>query len=222
MTRLIERTSAYDDWNDLRRGSGNVVWVAGAPLVSCPPTVLSVEAFEDFNACVFSGVPLVVEAQSAHGCETIVAWFADDEIVCGNSVVYVPTLSDVGKRLSVLIIPIQPIARRHATSHYWLDTIQTNDGSFAEAYQFAQAVQALPEMPLITPLRDDWIPSASDCDGGRRREGAIRVMTYNILADLYTTRCAIEGDCKELDRAQQQAQPFPFMYYNQSSRVLVT
>jgi mRNA deadenylase 3'-5' endonuclease subunit Ccr4 len=42
----------------------------------------------------------------------------------------------------------------------------------------------------------------------------IRVMTYNVLADLYTTRCVLEGGSNELDQEQLQQQPFQFMYYN--------
>jgi mRNA deadenylase 3'-5' endonuclease subunit Ccr4 len=164
---------------------------------------------------VFTGVPLVVEARSAHEYETIVAWFADEDVVCSNSVVYIPQLSDIGKSLSVLIIPTQPVARSHAPSlNSQVGAIQTEDGRSVEAYRFAQVVQALPEMPLISPLRDDWIATETNGGDGRRRKGVIRVMTYNILADLYTTRSAMEDDCKEIDQQQLQVQSFQFMYYN--------
>jgi mRNA deadenylase 3'-5' endonuclease subunit Ccr4 len=135
-------------------------------IVSCPPTILSVRAFEDFEASVFVGVPLVIRVELLHATHAVVTWFVDGSAVCHDSETYTPCLEEVGKSISVLVVPVR----------------QHHDGQGSEeAYFFLNKVEPLPFMPLVAPLRESW-------NGERRSGNHLRVMTYNILADLYAAR----------------------------------
>ena len=77
-------------------------------VVSCPPTILSVQTFEEFSAHVFTGVPLVVETEVLFATDAVVTWFADDEVVLHDNKCFTPTEDIIGKEISVLIVPIRP------------------------------------------------------------------------------------------------------------------
>lgn len=135
------------------------------PITACPPTILSVETFDDFTAKVFVGVPLVVTVHVLHATHAHITWFADQRVVCNDSNVYFPQSKDVGKHISVLIVPLRPG--------------QDGEG-WEEAYEYENVVEALPDMPMISPTRKEWIKHADRSN--------LRVMSYNLLADLYVTR----------------------------------
>jgi mRNA deadenylase 3'-5' endonuclease subunit Ccr4 len=136
------------------------------PLVPCPPTILSVRTFENFGASVFVGVPLVVRVETLHATLATVTWFVDGTVVCRDSEIYTPCCDDIGKSLSVLLVPVRPGHQGEGCE---------------EAYEFSNKVEELPFMPLVSPLRDAWLGD----DFPRKH---LRVMTYNILADLYASR----------------------------------
>jgi mRNA deadenylase 3'-5' endonuclease subunit Ccr4 len=139
------------------------------PITACPPTIMSVQTFEDFEASVFVGIPLVVEVQIVHATRAVVVWFADDVKVCRDSNFYTPTKYVTGKFLSVLIIPIRP-------GH-------SGEGC-EEAFEYRNPVEALPSLPLIHPMRDAWTIRNRD----NAPDDELRVLSYNLLADIYTSR----------------------------------
>ena len=133
---------------------------------ACPPTILSVNTFEDFATDTFVGIPLVVETVVLHADRAKITWFSGDEEVASDSALYVPTKDDVGKQITVVIAPVRS------------DKIS----GYEEVYHFAKRVQACPRLPILD-LRDSWVRQKLDgCDG------ALRVLSYNLLADLYTSR----------------------------------
>eukprot|EP00591_Stephanopyxis_turris_P016083 CAMPEP_0195536940 /NCGR_PEP_ID=MMETSP0794_2-20130614/46978_1 /TAXON_ID=515487 /ORGANISM="Stephanopyxis turris, Strain CCMP 815" /LENGTH=808 /DNA_ID=CAMNT_0040670507 /DNA_START=406 /DNA_END=2832 /DNA_ORIENTATION=+ len=136
---------------------------------ACPPTILSVKTFESFESHLFVGVPLIVQTEVIHTTRSVVAWFANGLQVCFDSPCYIPTEADIGKYLSVLIVPVRP-------GH--------NGEGHEEAYRFKLPVEPLPFMPLVSPLRDEWTAERSK----ESLKHDVRFITYNLLADLYTSR----------------------------------
>ena len=139
---------------------------------ACPPTIVSVKAFEDFTGRIFCNIPLVLEVESLFASSVVIDWYIGDELMSSNSMSYTPATADVGKYVSVLIQPIQKC---------------TNSGRGYEiAYRFQNPVEDLP-MNKILKLRQgsDWT------DSNRRRsvslsdfyKDPLRVMTFNVLAD---------------------------------------
>jgi hypothetical protein len=131
---------------------------------ACPPTILSVRTFEDFTASVFVGVPLVIETEVVHAERALIVWFANGRQVAYDSTIYTPTREDIGKELCVLISPI----RQGLLSGY------------EEAFTFEQLVQPRPPLPVVEMREASW------CH--RQDPSKLRVMSYNLLADLYTSR----------------------------------
>lgn len=86
--------------------------LGGLPMVfrveSCPPMILSVTSFDHFDSQLFVGVPLVVQTEVLNATRVVMSWFADGVEVCHDSPCYTPVQADVGKHLSVLIIPVRP------------------------------------------------------------------------------------------------------------------
>ena len=146
-------------------------------LISCPPTIVQVQTFDDFEADVFVGVPLVVETQVIHATKALIVWFADSKQVLYDSNYYVPTPDDVGKQISVLINPI----RRDDNSSS-SDTTNLNTG-YEEVYQYSKVVQERPYLPILEQRRD-WLFRRHQ----QNQDQHFRIMSYNLLADLYTTR----------------------------------
>jgi mRNA deadenylase 3'-5' endonuclease subunit Ccr4 len=131
--------------------------------VECnPPTVIGVATFEKFCGKLFPGVPLVIEVESLYATHTIVDWYADNELVCHDSVSYTPTLEDAKKVLSIVITPTRP-------GH--------NGEGCEEAYQFQETVEpAIPENTAMQ-IRPTWL------EPRKTKSSELRVLTYNILSD---------------------------------------
>jgi len=127
-----------------------------------PPTLLEVQTFENFTACNFVGVPLVVETTIIYASRAIITWFVDGKVVAHDSKSYAPSVHDIGKKLSVLITPVRP---------------DHNGEGCQEAYEFVNAVEPLPLMPIMK-LREGW----SRVDVVKRGGGNnLRVLTVSAL-----------------------------------------
>jgi mRNA deadenylase, exonuclease subunit and related nucleases len=135
-----------------------------------PPSILSVETFEAFGSKLFTGVPVVIQTTLIHASRAQVSWFVDQELALYDSHCFVPKKEHVGKMLSVVITPLR-------------------DGyhgkSFKEAYRFDHVIEDIPYMPIVSPLRDDFTSEGNLID---EKHDLVRVMTYNILADMYVSR----------------------------------
>lgn len=148
----------------------NTVWV---PLMldSCPPTITSVSTFGSFqHTHIFERTPIVIECTCLYATHVQISWFADGNEVCPDSSWYAPMASDVGKKLTVVLVPKRP-------GH--------NGMGCAEAYEFQKLVEPLPDMPVMS-LREGWKgqKTSNDDDGASN----LRVVTYNILADQNASR----------------------------------
>ena len=109
-------------------------------IISNPPTLLSVKTWENFNADIFTCVPLVVETTIIHATQACIAWFVDEKVVLHDSNVYTPTEEDIGKHISILITPTRP---------------DHNGAGCQESYSFSSTVQVLPKMPILE-LKKEW------------------------------------------------------------------
>eukprot|EP00546_Thalassionema_frauenfeldii_P019205 CAMPEP_0178899016 /NCGR_PEP_ID=MMETSP0786-20121207/2660_1 /TAXON_ID=186022 /ORGANISM="Thalassionema frauenfeldii, Strain CCMP 1798" /LENGTH=451 /DNA_ID=CAMNT_0020569815 /DNA_START=176 /DNA_END=1527 /DNA_ORIENTATION=+ len=126
-------------------------------LDACPPTILSVNSFHDFQSRVYCGVPLAIQAKILHGHRVKVSWFVNSKLVESDSDTYTPSEADVGGKVQVVV-----------------STVPSYE---SEAYEFEYPVEPLPFLPIIES-RKHWTDSPS----GPNR---VRVMTYNLLADQY-------------------------------------
>ena len=171
------------------------------PLVleSNPPTITSISTFGSFtDSHLFVNTPLVITVKSIYTTGVQITWFANDKQVCQDSICYTPTQEDVGKVISVVIIPYR--------------TNDNHDGKgYEEAYQFKRCVEVLPDMPIMSNLRQEFITNrpmeamttkklsdnheqssqVEEEAAGREGEGeetSIRIVTYNILADQNASR----------------------------------
>lgn len=136
---------------------------------SNPPTILSVTTFESFAGKLYVNVPITIQTEIIYASKAVVSWFVNEELVLHDSHYFVPDASHVGKNLSVLVTP-------------FLKGCQVGPNS--EAYAYENAIEALPFMPILSPLRDDFTRV-------KRTNNAfkdyVRVISYNILADLYVS-----------------------------------
>jgi hypothetical protein len=142
--------------------STTVEWV-GIDVVSNPPTILSIKTFENFMAHLFTGVPIVLQSTILYATHCLVTWFADEEVVMYDSKAYTPTLKDVGKKISVLVIPIR-------NGH--------NGNGCQEAYSFSRLVEPLPLLPIVE-LRQNWIHRISDVIPANGKYDSLRVLTVS-------------------------------------------
>jgi 2',5'-phosphodiesterase len=134
---------------------------------SCLPTITRVSTFGSFHDThVFENTPIVVEVDVLHSTDVLISWFADGQLVCANSAYYTPTSCDVNKVLTVVIVP-------HRPDH--------NGKGCEEAYQFQRRVEELPALPIIRPLREEFLNRPDSTQ-------SLRVVTYNILADQNVAR----------------------------------
>ena len=134
---------------------------------SCLPTITRVSTFGSFyDTHVFENTPIVVEVDVLYSTDVLITWFADGQLVCANSSYYTPTGCDVNKVLTVVIVPHRP----------------DHDGKGCEeAYQFKRRVEELPALPVIRPLREEFLNRPDSTQ-------SLRVVTYNILADQNVSR----------------------------------
>lgn len=172
--QVNEAMKSWELWNQLSKQNANTILSldlkaeSESPFIpvqidACPPTILIVRTFEDFTADLFVGVPLVIETEVVHAERAQIVWFADGRQVCYDSSIYTPTKEDTGKELCVLISPV----REGLLSGY------------EEAFTFEQLVQPRPPLPVVE-MRESWLH--------RQDHSKLRVMSYNLLADLYTSR----------------------------------
>jgi mRNA deadenylase 3'-5' endonuclease subunit Ccr4 len=136
----------------------------------CPPTITKVTTFGSFeHSRLFEETPLVVEVGLLYATRAKITWFADAQEVCHDNCCYTPTKSDVGKVITVVVTPLRA----------------GHDGKGCEeAYQYKRPVEALPSMPILSSLRDDFLVHRDRL----QEEKQIRVVSYNILADQNASR----------------------------------
>lgn len=169
----IKGRSNMELWRDLADDSSSSTTISfpiplDLELISCPPTVFSVETFGRFDRCVFVGVPLHVDVQVIHANRIPrVAWFVNGKIVQQpadehQQYTYTPTADDVGHRVQVVVSP-------------------GGGPETAESYDFVHAVEAIPFMPVVQSLRHEWTNTRTD-------DTHLRVVTYNLLADQYAKK----------------------------------
>lgn len=132
-------------------------------IISNPPTLLSIQTFENFTSHLFTGVPIVLRSTIIYATHAVITWFANDEVVARDSNIYTPSVHDVGKRISVLVTPIR-------TSH--------NGKGYQEAYAFTQLVELLPTLPIVE-LRQSWILSKDNPTPSGM--GRLRVLTVRFF-----------------------------------------
>jgi mRNA deadenylase 3'-5' endonuclease subunit Ccr4 len=161
-------------WKQLMQYPKRLIWLdvlkedppgVNLQLDPCPPTLLSVRTFENFAADLFVGVPSVIETKLLHAERALIVWFVGERQVCYDSHIYTPLSDDVGKDVSVLISPTRP---GFTTGH-------------EEVYHFDKVVQERPRLAVLDN-RASWLPRQQEDDS------TLRVMSYNLLADLYTSR----------------------------------
>ena len=145
---------------------------------SCPPTIVSVSTFEDFQSNIFVGVPLCIETEVINAKRARIIWFVEDRQVLYDSPVYTPVVEDVGKKISVLITPV----RTWSTSNEEVGTIDYSD--FDEVYHFGNKVEKRPFLPIVN-MRESWLDQRSMQNDPIK---GLRIMSYNLLADLYISR----------------------------------
>jgi len=152
------------------------------------PKLTEVHTFGEFGAHVFVGIPLVVSTKHSFGDKdgsSHVDWYstsctnetATTTLVQGSgSSCYIPTINDLGKRISVVITP--PGGKSSKPN---------NSDSNAEAYRFDQPVEGRPENVLLN-LRKEFLRHT---DKEENDDRTFRIVTYNILSDQMLS----EGDC---------------------------
>ncbi len=144
-------------------------------VVSNPPMILSVSTFESFASKIFVRVPVVVQTTILHADRARVSWFLNDDLVLTDSHSFIPQKEDIGKSLRVVVTPCRK---------------GYHGRCFPEAYKFENVVEDLPYMPIVSPLRDEYTASKRSRE---EEKSTLRMMTYNILADLYVSREVEDG-----------------------------
>lgn len=135
---------------------------------SCPPTVAAARSFDKFDSHLYVGVPVVVSVDLMFATKCQVDWFANGELVCQGSSVFIPTDDHIGCNLRVVLTPKSSF----------------HDGlGCEETFEFKRVVEPLVPNTLLD-LRTTWcrpistlLPPESPNDNG------LRVLSYNILAD---------------------------------------
>lgn len=177
-----------DDWQDVLANTSNEAFWSMAlskameicitinggmdtirmPVECNPPTVIGISTFEKFQSHLFPGVPVVLEIESAHATSVVVDWYVDAQVVCNNSLCYIPTKEDANKRLCALVTPKR-------ADH--------NGRGCEEAYQFSHLVsERLPENTLLT-IRPTWRAKRVQQESSESPSQTLRILSYNILAD---------------------------------------
>jgi mRNA deadenylase 3'-5' endonuclease subunit Ccr4 len=130
-----------------------------------PPSIMGVQTFDEMESHLFVGVPLMVDVDLLFCDECEFSWFVDGSLVQrGENPSYMPSMSDVGGSLSLLLRPT-----RKEPFH---------DGyGCEEAYVFPKMIEEPPENYLLR-LRPLWVSTRDEAS-----KKNVRVVTYNILAD---------------------------------------
>lgn len=124
----------------------------------CPPTLVTVKTFESFGSQVFVGIPLVVTTEALFTSHVVIDWFVGGELVLNDSRAYAPKAADVGKHVVVVLTP----TRKDCSAP-------------PDVYQYENEVRERPRNAVL-----DIRPNFSEL---RNRNGNLRVLSYNILAD---------------------------------------
>lgn len=151
-------------WSSPSVPSSPILETIQLDVTSNPPTILTVQTFENFTACLFTEVPIVVSTTIMYASHAIVTWFVDEELVVYDSDSYTPSVNDIGKRISILITPIR-------SGH--------NGDGCQEAYSFCSLVEALPTMPIVE-LRRNWIQGKDAMIVSDDEQKHLRVVTVSV------------------------------------------
>lgn len=159
-----------------------------------PPTIQRVAALAKFHQNLYVGVPLALDYELWFAEDAFLTWFVnDDEKVQGIGASYTPVQEDVGKAVSVSVLPFRRRRRDEKCArndnddqnHDRYDGSDCDDcGEECTTFQFVQKVSALPYMPIVQSLRSEWISRTA----GTRTPEHIRVLSYNLLASLYASK----------------------------------
>jgi mRNA deadenylase 3'-5' endonuclease subunit Ccr4 len=125
----------------------------------CPPTLVTVKSYEAFGAHIFVGIPLVVTVELIFASHVVVDWYVDGQRVKRDSRSYEPSAEDIGKCVMILVTPTRP-----------------DCATCPEAYQFKHVVRDRPDNAILG-LRHDFCAV-------RENDDKLRVLSYNVLADL--------------------------------------
>ena len=114
---------------------------------SCPPTIMSVRTFEDFQACFFVGVPVVVQVDTLYATHCRVDWYVGgvkrQTTLETCSHIFVPEEADLDKEVTLLITPYR-VGHDKDLLHY-----SHNGNGCEQAYRFQKRVEPLPENTLL-------------------------------------------------------------------------
>jgi len=181
-------------------------------VISNPPVILATRTFESFRSKLFIGIPIVIQTILLHSSRAEVSWFVGNnnntthdnekelaceleyELVLHNNHAFIPQPYHVGKTLCVVIRPVRD--GYDDDDHDTYDTCSSSSSSssrcFQEAYQFKNLIEELPSMPIISPLRNEFITTTAAATATKLSSSSspmiVRMCTYNILADLYVSR----------------------------------
>jgi mRNA deadenylase 3'-5' endonuclease subunit Ccr4 len=169
-------------------------------ILPLPPTILDVHSFEKFQQDVLVGVPLVVECDLLYADAEVVpaTWYVNDAIVlsscrsssrtsANNKHYYIPSERDIGKIIKVTLVP----RRRNHINHQQICYGQP------VTKVFHKPVTPVPYMPIVHRLRHGWLNRYSNNDDNTmkserdeesHRACIIRVVSYNLLADVYESQ----------------------------------
>ena len=165
-------------------------------LEACPPTIVGVQTFEDFDACLFVGVPIVVKADVLYANVCRIDWYirrkeSQDPIrICHDCNFYVPTEEDVDGRLFVLLTPL--VTSEASAENCDAEIVDDGRGR-EESYEFRRTVQPRPENTILdvrskpegwtTELTMEELVKRTLHQASTKEAEPFRVVTYNILAD---------------------------------------
>jgi mRNA deadenylase 3'-5' endonuclease subunit Ccr4 len=182
-TSLIVSITDVDDDNP--KGKYSISDSSGHSfLLEClPPTVYSVSTFDYWGTCLFVGVPVLIQVEILYATHARVDWYVDGYLyqsTWNSKHMYTPLAEHVNKKVTLLIVPCRIFSS--SSDHY----AHSHTGVGCEkAYRFQKLVAPLPTQAILQ-MRASWLLqkdaplSCPDAKNGR----SIRVMTYNILADI--------------------------------------
>lgn len=169
-------------------GSSDHSSYSEAPTKSCilvvesyPPTVSSVQTYQDFKACLFPNVPIVVQVDVLYATNCRVEWFIDGDLAAstyGNGKLhsFTPQERHIDGKLEIIVTPVRRTCQSITDDLF----LVPHSGQGRElAFRFAKTVSCRP-LNSILEMRRPWLdPAASTNNDGN----TIRVISYNILAD---------------------------------------
>ena len=151
---------------------------------SAPPTITAAQTFEDFRACLFVGVPTVVQIDTIYATHCRVDWYVDgtrrrttvtDARTKNDRHCFTPRATDTDQELAIVVTPIR-VKRENGDDPH-------NGKGCEQAYRFSNTIEALPDNTLLR-IRRQWLQESTrdGGDGDGSHPPIIRVVTYNTLA----------------------------------------